>query len=109
LTLEKEAALDLEILQTESDRLAAAAAGNLRLMIPSCPGWSMADLVVHTGAVHRAQAAIIRNRATEPAGIAREMFESVPGLLPWLESSTLFGRQSDLDAIPPGLDDWFRA
>jgi len=35
------------------------------------------------------------------------MFESVPGLLPWLEHSALMGGTSDLTAIPPGLIEWF--
>lgn len=35
------------------------------------------------------------------------MFESVPGLLPWLERSVLMGGTSDLTAIPPGLVEWF--
>jgi uncharacterized protein (TIGR03083 family) len=75
--------------------------------VPSCPGWSVADLVVHTGGVHRSQASIVATRAQEPTGAKREMFESLPGLLPWLERSTLMGGTSDLAAIPPGLIEWF--
>lgn len=97
----------LQALRDDADALAAAASLGLSAAVPSCPGWSVADLVVHTGAVHRAQASIVATRAQEPAGIRREMFDSVPGLLPWLEGSVLMGRESDLTAIPPGLIEWF--
>lgn len=97
----------LASLRVDSAALAAAARLGLTTDVPSCPGWSVADLVVHLGAVQRAQAEIVRSRAQEPQGIKREMFESVPGLLGWLESSTLIGKQSDLEHIPPGIVEWF--
>ncbi|MCZ7630675.1 MAG: maleylpyruvate isomerase family mycothiol-dependent enzyme [Microthrixaceae bacterium] len=34
--------------------------------IPTCPGWSAADLLEHLGTVHRWAAAMIEARATEP-------------------------------------------
>jgi uncharacterized protein (TIGR03083 family) len=105
--LPKEVALNM--LQQDATALADAAIGRLDVPIPTCPGWFMVDLVVHVGGVHRAQAAIVRTRSKEPLGIAREMFDSVPGLLEWLESSTLFGGHSNLVSIPAGLDEWFRA
>lgn len=97
----------LALLRADSQALASAARLGLTTAVPSCPGWSMADLIVHTGGVHRAQAHIVATRAQEPTGLKREMFDSVPGLLPWLESSTLMGGESNLAAIPPGLVDWF--
>jgi uncharacterized protein (TIGR03083 family) len=97
----------LAFLRADARDLAAAARPDLTRAVPSCPGWSVADLVVHTGAVHRAQANIVATRAQEPLGIKKEMFHSVPGLLGWLEGSALFGGTSDLGAIPPGLVDWF--
>src|SRR5579864_7986337 len=99
----------LASLRDDARAMAAAARLGLAESVPSCPGWSVADLLVHTGAVHRAQANIVRSRAQEPMGIKREMFESIPGLLQWLESSALFGGRSDLDAIPTGLIAWFEA
>jgi uncharacterized protein (TIGR03083 family) len=97
----------LAVLRSDARDLAAAARVGLAQPVPSCPGWSMADLVVHVGGVHRAQANIVATRAQEPIGIKREMFEGVPGLLPWLESSALMGGTSDLEAIPAGLVEWF--
>lgn len=43
----------VESLRADSADLAAAAAGRLEAAVPSCPGWSVKDLVVHTGEVHR--------------------------------------------------------
>ncbi|MCF3101926.1 maleylpyruvate isomerase N-terminal domain-containing protein [Streptomyces roseoverticillatus] len=34
--------------------------------VPSCPGWSVSDLVVHLGSVHRGVAHIIEHRLTGP-------------------------------------------
>jgi uncharacterized protein (TIGR03083 family) len=97
----------LAALRRDAAALAEVARLGLADPVPSCPGWSVADLVVHTGAVHRAQAHTVAIRAAEPQGIKREMFESVPSLLSWLESSTLMGGASDLEHIPPGMIEWF--
>lgn len=97
----------LSIMRADTWALAEAARSGMTAMVPTCPGWMVADLVVHTGGVHRAQAHMIATRAQEPSGIARAMFASVPGLLSWLEHSTLFGGQSDAATIPAGVIEWF--
>ncbi|MFC9326065.1 maleylpyruvate isomerase family mycothiol-dependent enzyme [Kitasatospora sp. NPDC057015] len=44
----------ISALRRDSARLAAAAAeGGLTAAVPSCPEWTVADLVWHTGVVHR--------------------------------------------------------
>jgi uncharacterized protein (TIGR03083 family) len=54
--------------------------------VPSCPGWSVADLASHLGGTHRWAEAIVRTRAQERRG-RRELgvtFPSEPGeILPW--------------------------
>jgi uncharacterized protein (TIGR03083 family) len=97
----------LACLRADSAALAAAARCGLTVPVRSCPGWSVADLVLHVGGVHRAQTAIVAERLQEPAGIKREMFDSVPGLLEWLEHSVMMHGTSDLEAIPAGLIEWF--
>jgi uncharacterized protein (TIGR03083 family) len=97
----------LACLQADVYALATAARCGLTASVPSCPGWSVADLVVHTGGVHRTQANIVATRAQEPTEPDWQMFRSVPGLLQWLENSALTGGTSDLAAVPPGLFDWF--
>jgi uncharacterized protein (TIGR03083 family) len=53
------------LLRADGEALAVAAAGALERAVPSCPGWTVADLVAHTGAVHRDKAAIVRHGGTE--------------------------------------------
>ncbi len=97
----------LQHLKQDSERLAAVARRDLTRTVPSCPGWIVADVVLHTGAVQRAQTAIVAERAQEPAGLRRAMLQSLPGLLEWFESSTLMGGRSDPNTVPVGLVDWF--
>ncbi len=52
----------LDAIRTEAAALAAAAAHGLRAAVPSCPGWTVADLVAHTGVVHREKERIVRER-----------------------------------------------
>lgn len=48
-------------LQQDGARLASAA-DDLTAEIPSCPGWTVRDVVTHTGGVHRWAASIVRER-----------------------------------------------
>ena len=41
----------VESARTSGEALAEAAEGNLRRDVPSCPGWTVADLVFHVGSV----------------------------------------------------------
>ncbi len=49
----------LESTRADGDRLAAAAELGLQAPVPSCPGWTVADLVAHTGVVHRHKTQIV--------------------------------------------------
>ncbi|MEN8240245.1 MAG: maleylpyruvate isomerase family mycothiol-dependent enzyme, partial [Actinomycetota bacterium] len=40
--------------------LGAAAATGLEVEVPTCPGWTMGDLMVHTGRVHRHKTEVVR-------------------------------------------------
>jgi len=96
----------LRLIRSDSQALYDAAERDLRRPVPSCPGWYMADLVMHIGGVHRAQAAIVGEKAQEPQGLRREMLSQVPGLREWFERS--MDGETDLSAIPPGLLPWAR-
>jgi len=50
----------LSALSSDGEALAASAQRNLGASVPSCPGWTTADLVRHTGVVHRHKAEAIR-------------------------------------------------
>lgn len=52
----------LEAIHRESAALAAAAVLGLDPAVPSCPGWTVRDVVGHTGAVHRQKEQIVRER-----------------------------------------------
>ena len=79
------AAQYVHALQSDGKALAAAAEDNLDRPVPTCPGWTVADLVQHTGWVHRHKAAVVRRGGTEPATI--QYWEQPPAprdsLLDW--------------------------
>lgn len=52
-------------LRADGDRLAAMAGGDLGAPVVSCPGWTVLDLLVHVGRVHRWAAVAV---ATPPDG-----------------------------------------
>lgn len=49
----------------EGAALAAAAALGLDVAVPTCPGWTVADLLRHTGRVYRFVTEVLETRATE--------------------------------------------
>ena len=56
----------LGVLTAEASALAAAAdEAGLDAPVPTCPGWTVADLVLHTGEVHRWATAVVASRATK--------------------------------------------
>ena len=59
---------DTAAVAVESARLLAAALRAPDADVPSCPGWSMRDLLVHTADVHRHKAAILERGGLEPPG-----------------------------------------
>jgi len=81
----------LEAIEKESAALLDAARGNLDTHVPTCPEWSMSDLLGHLGEVHRfwnemAARALTNPRDTEdhdpPEGVDLiEWFGEGPGLL----------------------------
>jgi uncharacterized protein (TIGR03083 family) len=81
-------------------------AADLREPVPSCPGWSLGDLVRHIGGGHRWAEEMVRTRATEwlPDGQIRQVTGDDTGELPadWLvEGATRLAetlRASDPDA-----------
>lgn len=49
----------LEWIRADGERLAAVADLGMDVDVPSCPGWTVADLVAHTGVVHRHKVQIV--------------------------------------------------
>ena len=51
----------LSQLRRDGHRMADLAGGDLQAAVPTCPDWTLADLVEHTGFVHRWQTAAVRD------------------------------------------------
>ena len=85
-----------------------AARAGLGAPVPTCPGWTVLDLVAHQGMVHRWAAGCVRGEVADEercAGIEREGLES-PDPLTWLDE----GARDLLSALafaPADLDVWF--
>ncbi|MGA4540660.1 maleylpyruvate isomerase family mycothiol-dependent enzyme [Uniformispora flossi] len=85
-------------LQAEGVRLAESAATGLDTPVPSCPGWTVADLVGHTGSVYRTATEQLRtgNRG-DPAAAAAPRAD----LLAWY-SEALAELRAELARRDPG-------
>lgn len=115
--------LHLESLVAATDRLArAATTAGLDAPVPTCPGWTVLDLIAHQGAVHRwALANVIGDR---DGARDIESFESGgrahPDPVAWLVdgaatlAAALVAAPADLDALvflkdaPPAREFWTR-
>ncbi|MGW4800000.1 maleylpyruvate isomerase family mycothiol-dependent enzyme [Nonomuraea sp. NPDC004297] len=81
---------------------AAARAGDAPL-VPSCPGWTMSDLVLHLGGVHRGVAAVIRDRLDGPPGRAGLIAAELP---PDTTGWPRLDRHPNHGPIPATLLEW---
>lgn len=74
--------------------------------VPCCPGWTMLDLLLHLGRVHRLITYRVRARMRDFEGLTRADRDTVAALDPrsleWIES----GAPPDV-AIPPELYTWY--
>jgi uncharacterized protein (TIGR03083 family) len=94
----------LDALRDRSTALLGAARSDLEASVPSCPGWTVADLLTHTSRVWGWAATIVRTGA-------RADFPEIPeglagaGLLGWSEEQARHLVES-LEAADPGADCW---
>lgn len=78
------------------------AGGEAAPAVPSCPGWTLTDLVLHLGSVHRFAARVIGERLREPPG--GDPAAGLPGdWAAWLPP----GRAPAGAPLPGALADWF--
>ncbi|MEU1728139.1 maleylpyruvate isomerase N-terminal domain-containing protein [Actinomadura sp. ATCC 39365] len=92
-----------EVRAFEAAARRATSAGGAPL-VPSCPGWSVADLVIHLGAVHRHVHAVIDDRLPglpDPADVA------VLGLPADFGDWPHPDRAPNTGPVPPAVLDWF--
>ena len=69
----------LAVLASEATALAdAAEEAGLDAPVPTCPGWTVADLVLHTGEVHRWATAVVASRATKLGDVPSDSRGALP-------------------------------
>lgn len=71
-------------LRADGRALAEAARRNLEAAVPSCPGWTVGDLVFHTGEVHREKTLIVE-RALESRPDSESSDVDDEHLIEWFE------------------------
>ncbi|HET7682492.1 MAG TPA: maleylpyruvate isomerase family mycothiol-dependent enzyme [Marmoricola sp.] len=82
-----------------------AARTGLDADVPSCPGWTVRDLVVHLGVVHRWATATLLGDRLDTAAVEQEATAEVD-LLGWLDDGVQDLLRT-LDRSPDDLDAWF--
>ena len=97
-----------------------AVTAGLDAVVPTCPGWTVRDLVSPIGLVHRWAASRIRGGRGEPEALVLAEAEAAPDLLDWFDEgmvdllNTVAGAPPDLDVrfflpdAPPPRDAWLR-
>jgi uncharacterized protein (TIGR03083 family) len=75
----------LDAIRIESGRFAKAARGPLETRVPSCPEWSLGDLVWHLGGVQRFWAEVVRTQTMDRATIEPPAAVPDDELLAWFE------------------------
>ena len=99
----------VEAIEESGRRLAAAATeAGPGAPVPPCPGWTVADLVVHTGGVHRWAASYVRTGRGRATTAAEEegFFAAPPGdLVAWF-SDGVAALALALRAAPADLECW---
>jgi uncharacterized protein (TIGR03083 family) len=100
----------IDALRTEGEQLAAAAAASdPDGAVPSCPEWTVRDLIRHTGAVHRWASGFVADGRTEPSpGGLEEVVGSWPAddeLVGWLAQGCT-DLVTALAAAPDDLQCW---
>src|SRR3954463_2351043 len=92
---------EIEAFQAAVRRVAGAGTTPL---VPSCPGWSVSDLVMHLGGVHRYLTPVLRDRlAVPPAPGDLSVLRLPADPVGWPAPEHAPNR----GPMPPGLVDWF--
>ncbi|HEY0518509.1 MAG TPA: maleylpyruvate isomerase family mycothiol-dependent enzyme [Ilumatobacteraceae bacterium] len=97
----------LATLTTEAKALASAAdEAGLDAAVPTCPGWTVNNLVLHLGEVHRWATAAIANRATKLGEVPLDFLGPIPerdATIEWFRSGAVMLRDT-LAAADPSIE-----
>lgn len=98
-------------LRAQGELMAVAAGGvEPTAPVPTCPDWTVRDLLLHTGGVHRWAATIVGQACAEPVGLARpqDIVADLPSdaaLVDWFADGHA-ALVRTLETAPPDLDCW---
>jgi uncharacterized protein (TIGR03083 family) len=101
----------IAVLREEGRALGDTAEGaELTATVPTCPGWTVRDLLLHVGGVHRWAATIVGEARTEPISLEQpyDIVADLPhdeGLVDWYRAGHA-GLVRALEGAPPGLECW---
>lgn len=98
----------LDALRSEGARLGCAARGaGMAAPVPTCPGWSVADLLAHTAGVYRHKTHLLRSGAVErPTGEAWRRPARPPGEAAAEFDEELAALVDALAAVDPATPSW---
>lgn len=92
-------------LRRDSGRIAIGAEGRLDRIVPSCPGWRIADLVWHVGIVHTFWQMVARGALSGPEAWSEPDRPTDDGLLGWFRHS-VDRTATVLDSLDPDQPAW---
>lgn len=96
----------LQAFENDAAALAVAARMGLEAAVPSCPGWIVANILIHLGTVYRGWVAVIAAHGDKwPLDIRRQVLKrTFPTLIDLFEHGE---KGITAWAIPDGLIEWF--
>ncbi|NUP52817.1 MAG: maleylpyruvate isomerase family mycothiol-dependent enzyme [Catenulispora sp.] len=100
--------------RAEAFRAAASSAPDLNAQVPTCPDWTLRDLIQHLGSVHRFWAGVVATGPADTQPIQEDDIEAGPrnrdALLAWSADSTALLLQKLHEAGPnSGCWTWWEA
>jgi uncharacterized protein (TIGR03083 family) len=93
-------------LRRDNERVARAAAQGLDLAVPSCPGWTMSDLVWHLGEVESFWAEIVSRRLTDWRAVVKPDRPDDRALVEWFRATATTGAADLLELADPHTEVW---
>lgn len=92
-------------LRRDSNRIAIAAEGRLDRVVPSCPGWQVADLVWHVGIVHMFWQMVARGALSGPEAWSEPDRPDDDDLIAWFREGVDLCATC-LDGLDPAARAW---